>query len=264
MRDENTRHVQVFITPAVRCLSLDDDDDTEADPQGRPVRRYPRCSRTDRPVNCRRSVFPEFMAETIRRPHFMEPRPLFREAIGTDHRTWDADQVERATLRTPNEVSLMVRRGEFPRPFGVGRDRRWKASEVEAWLELSRAAFAPAADTPSAADPSEYLSSRDIFRSIGFHGNRLRILVSHGEFPAPIRSGGRLRWRVSEVEAWLADRQARADEDRGRPGRVRCGGGSGLTPGYGAAIHPSARRRSGRSLKRDLHDFHALGPVSFR
>ena len=86
------------------------------------------------------------MAGTIRRPHFMEPRPLFREVIGTDHRTWDADQVERATLRTPNEVSLMVRRGEFPRPFSVGRDWRGLAVEIESWLEARRAAFDPEAD----------------------------------------------------------------------------------------------------------------------
>ena len=40
----------------------------------------------------------------------------------------------------------MVRHGEFPRPFGVGRDRRWLAVEIESWLEARRAAFDPEAD----------------------------------------------------------------------------------------------------------------------
>ena len=168
---------------------------------------------------------------------------------GNGERLFDLREVERETLLAPSEFLKLARRGRFPRPVeSVGLARR-------------RAAFAPATDTPSAADPSEYLSSRDIFRSIGFHGNRLRHLVARGEFAAPIGSASVLRWRASEVEAWIADREDRADEiaadraaaiaaaaerNRSRPGPGRSASrlGSPLEPGRSLA--PGRPRAAGR------------------
>ena len=40
-------------------------------------------------------------------------------------------------------------------------------------------------------------------------------LMRAGEFPEPIRIGPRsIRWRVSEIEAWLADRPRATGEGR--------------------------------------------------
>ena len=58
----------------------------------------------------------------------------------------------------------------------------------------------------------ELVLSKQVQRQAHLSGDRIRVLVSQGLFPKPVRLGRyRLAWRRSEIQAWIAA-LPRADE----------------------------------------------------
>ncbi|MDE0237493.1 MAG: AlpA family phage regulatory protein [bacterium] len=58
----------------------------------------------------------------------------------------------------------------------------------------------------------EFLRRRDVCARYGISTTTLHRWVSGGEFPAPVRLGGRsVRWRVSDLDRWEAERAALRD-----------------------------------------------------
>ena len=52
--------------------------------------------------------------------------------------------------------------------------------------------------------PIRLLTARQVYESLGVCRSTLDALRASGKFPKPIKVGRQLRWRVDDVEAWLA------------------------------------------------------------
>ena len=53
-----------------------------------------------------------------------------------------------------------------------------------------------------------FISSKDIGRIFGISKSGVFNLLKRGEFPVGIRVGRNRRWRLSEVEDWIASQEA--------------------------------------------------------
>jgi len=63
----------------------------------------------------------------------------------------------------------------------------------------------PADDRPAdAADPPLVVDARRLAAMLGAGVRTVRAWNSRGVLPRPIRVGGRVVWRVSEIDAWLS------------------------------------------------------------
>ena len=139
---------------------------------------------------------------------------------------------ERLGLSHPARVHVLLARAELPLPQPVyiaPRSPRWRLSDIDAWLEAcadsgwgdaasahgqrlqaARSGTEPKAPRGAPRPPVEpgllrlkhavrYL---DVSRTVFFQLKRA------GELPAPVVFSARdLRWRKSELDAWLAARQ---------------------------------------------------------
>ena len=56
-----------------------------------------------------------------------------------------------------------------------------------------------------AAIPSELISAVQLAVLLGISERTLYRLKSNGHLPKPILLGGSVRWRVDEIQAWIAD-----------------------------------------------------------
>jgi excisionase family DNA binding protein len=64
--------------------------------------------------------------------------------------------------------------------------------------------------SPPAASRSEIISVPDACEFLSVHRNTLYKLITEGEIPAfRLSKGGRWKFRRSDLENWLSDRQAR-------------------------------------------------------
>jgi excisionase family DNA binding protein len=64
----------------------------------------------------------------------------------------------------------------------------------------------PTADdrpTPAQAVEPLLLSARDLAALLRLGLRTVRTMDAAGKLPAPVRVGGSVRWRVSEIHAWL-------------------------------------------------------------
>lgn len=75
-------------------------------------------------------------------------------------------------------------------------------------------AFSAALVEPASRNPrgsSEIMSVPEACHFLAIHRNTLYKLITEGEIPAfRLTTGGRWKFRRSELEDWLADRQARS------------------------------------------------------
>jgi len=55
----------------------------------------------------------------------------------------------------------------------------------------------------------QFLSLKEIRRRLGVGESTIRRMVHRGDFPAPVRFGGRrVAWAASEYARWVAERKA--------------------------------------------------------
>ncbi len=57
-----------------------------------------------------------------------------------------------------------------------------------------------------------FISSKEIARILGISKSGVFQLTQRGEFPVGIRVGRNRRWRLSEVEDWIASQEAAMKE----------------------------------------------------
>ena len=74
-----------------------------------------------------------------------------------------------------------------------------------------------AASSPSEPDPlADWLTTSEVAAMAGIDRGSIRRYVWRGAMPEPLRKGGILLWRRSEIEAWLRARPASGSSKRNR------------------------------------------------
>ncbi len=68
--------------------------------------------------------------------------------------------------------------------------------------------------SPSITQIDALLSVRDVAQVFGLTPNSIHVALHRGRFPLrPFRVGNRLRWRASDVHAWIAREAEAANAD---------------------------------------------------
>lgn len=73
-------------------------------------------------------------------------------------------------------------------------------------------AMSTAAKEMGKGDDLEMLDARDLRRLLGINAREIRRMVSSHDFPRPLRLGARrLRWKRSDIDAWIERTKSSGD-----------------------------------------------------
>ncbi|MBL9162244.1 MAG: helix-turn-helix domain-containing protein [Planctomycetaceae bacterium] len=62
--------------------------------------------------------------------------------------------------------------------------------------------------TPSETSPQRMIDVRDVATILSVSTRTVRRLTSSGVLPQPVRFGRNVRWRLADIDAWIAHRGA--------------------------------------------------------
>lgn len=86
---------------------------------------------------------------------------------------------------------------------------------------------------------ARFMRLPEVRRTSGYSKSRLYVLIANGQFPAPVRLGGRaVGWISTEIEEWVASRIAAS-----RSAKPESTGGDGSHPQNKVPL-PTSRRRA--------------------
>ncbi|GIV50651.1 MAG: hypothetical protein KatS3mg038_1172 [Candidatus Kapaibacterium sp.] len=122
---------------------------------------------------------------------------------------------------TRDTLSNWVRRGILPPPIKIGlRAIAWREDDIELWLEKRWRMMQAEVQRKRAQKEEElrskaFLTTNEACEMLKISRSRLALLAARGEIQPPIRVGpknNRLRWRKSDIEAFMREKQAAAKQ----------------------------------------------------
>ena len=97
-----------------------------------------------------------------------------------------AEQVEKRLQISPATLWRQVKRGAMPPPFYIGRNRRWRAEDIDAWLAAQAQAAAGPLGHPRARQQPPATGGADRRRSARAPFDAADL---HGDHPAAPQPG---------------------------------------------------------------------------